>query len=98
MSFVALILVVILLIWSLALAYKERSRKVTIRGRLAALRRKVESLPDGTDEEKSKKEILYRELFLEYLENILGEVESLKTKAGSKPDSAKKRKTSRKKK
>ena len=84
LSFIALVLVVILLIWSLLLTHREKTRKLTIRGRLASLRKKIEALPDNTDENKSKKETLYRELTLEYLENIMGEVEQLKSAKAEK--------------
>ena len=67
LSFAALILVVILLVWSLMLTHRERTRKLTIRGRLANLRKKIEALPDDTDENKAKKETFYRELTLSTL-------------------------------
>jgi hypothetical protein len=77
-SLFALILVVILLVWSLILTHREKARKMTVRGRLAALRKKIDSLPDNTEEDKSRKKALYDELTLEYLENILGGIEQLK--------------------
>ena len=57
-SFIALILVVILMIWSLILTRRERAKKVTAKSRLARLRNKIEALPEDTDEERSKKERL----------------------------------------
>jgi hypothetical protein len=78
-SLVALILVLILLTWALILMYQERTRKHTARSRLAELRKKVEALPEETDEEKTRKNQLHRELNLEYLDNILGEIEKLQT-------------------
>jgi len=98
LSFIALILVVILLIWSLALSYREKSRKLTVKGRLATLRRKIESLPDETKEDRSRKEALYRELNLEYLENILGGIEQLRSSAKGKSAAGKKAKSEKKKK
>ncbi len=71
---------------------------MTIRGRLANLRKKIEALPDDTDENKAKKETLYRELTLEYLENILGEVERLKPAKAAKSEKDKKSKTKPRKK
>ncbi|MEE9553711.1 MAG: hypothetical protein V3W18_05385 [candidate division Zixibacteria bacterium] len=56
-----------------------------MRGRLASLRRKIESLPDDSEEARAKKETLYRELSLEYLENILGGIETLQTVKTEKP-------------
>ncbi len=58
LSFFALILVVILLAWSLMLTHREKARKSTLRGRLANLRKKIEALPDDTDENKAKMETL----------------------------------------
>lgn len=78
-SLIALIIVVMLLIWSLILAHRDRSRKITVRGRLASLRKKIESLPDDTEENRAKKDSLYRELSLEYLENILAGIEKQKS-------------------
>ena len=78
-SLVALILVLILLTWAIILMYQERTRKVTARSRLAGLRKKVEALPEETEEEKTKKTLLHRELYLEYLDNILGEIEKVQT-------------------
>lgn len=68
---------------------------MTIRGRLANLRKKIEALPDDTDENKAKKKTLYRELTLEYLENILGEVERLKPAKAAKSEKPKKDKKSK---
>ncbi len=98
LSFVALVIVVILLAWSLLLAHREKSRKLTIRGRLAGLRKKIDDLPDNSDEDRAKKEILYRELILEYLGNILGEVELLRTVKAEKSKGEKKTKSRSKKK
>lgn len=95
LSFFALILVVILLAWSLMLTHREKVRKSTLRGRLANLRKKIEALPDDTDENKTKKETLYRELSLEYLENILGEVEGLKAAKAAKSEKPKQDKKSK---
>ena len=97
-SLAALILVVILLAWSLALSHREKTRKITAKGRLATLRKKIESLPDETEEDKSKKEALYRELTLEYLENILGGIEQLRSSAREKSAAGKKAKSEKKKK
>ena len=91
LSFIALILVVILLIWSLVLTRRERVKKVTARSRLAGLRGKIDALPDKTDEDKLKKESLYRELTLEYLDNILGGVERLRTAPSEKKKSRRKK-------
>ena len=91
LSFIALILVVILLIWSLILTRRERAKKVTAKSRLARLRRKIEALPEDTDENRSKKESLYTELTLEYLDNILGGVEKLSARPSSRKESAKKK-------
>jgi hypothetical protein len=76
-SLVALILVLILLTWAVILMYEQKTRKTTARSRLAELRKKIEALPEATDEEKVKKEALYKELHLEYLDNILGEMEKM---------------------
>jgi len=94
-SFAALLLVVVLLLWTLILSYRERSRKITAKGRLSALRKKIDSLSDATDEDKAKKETLYRELILEYLENILGNIEQMRVPVKVKgKKSPKKRKKS----
>ncbi len=78
-SFIAIIIVVILLIWTLILNYQERkSRNVTLRNRLAQLRRKIDSLPHGSEDDKIKKDNLYRELFFEYFEHILANIEDLR--------------------
>lgn len=98
LSFIALIIVVILLAWSLLLARRERTRKITARGRLADLRNKIDSLPDGSDEARAKKETLYRELTLEYLGSILGEIEQLRSRKTEKPRGEKKQKKGRGKK
>lgn len=87
LSFIALILVVILLIWSLILTRRERVKKVTARSRLARLRGKIDALPDNTDEDRLKKESLYRELTVEYLDNILGGVEQLRAGPSEKKES-----------
>jgi len=76
-SLVALILVLILLAWALILMYEQRGRKVTSRSRLAELRKKVESLPEDNEDDKVKKEQYRRELYLEYFDNILGEIEKV---------------------
>jgi len=96
LSFIALILVVVLLIWSLVLTRRERAKKVTAKSRLARLRGKIEALPEKTDEDRLKKESLYRELTLEYLDNILGGVEQLRAGPSEKKESRKK-KTKKKK-
>ncbi len=96
LSFVALILVVILLIWSLILTRRERAKKVTAKSRLARLRSKIETLPEDTDEERLKKDSLYRELTVEYLDNILGGVEKLSARPSEKKEPRKK-KTKKKK-
>jgi biopolymer transport protein ExbB/TolQ len=76
-SMIALILVLILLVWAIILMYDQRARKVTARSRLAQLRKKIEDLPESSDEEKNKKELLHKELNFEYLDNILGEIEKI---------------------
>jgi hypothetical protein len=76
-SLVALILVLILLTWAVILMYEQKTRKTTARSRLAELRKKIDALPEATDVEKVKKEALYKELHLEYLDNILGEMERM---------------------
>jgi hypothetical protein len=95
-SLVALILVLILLTWALILMYQERTRKHSARSRLAELRKKVEALPEETDEEKTKKNILHRELHLEYLDNILGEIEKVQTSLAKNTQEVKKTKKKRK--
>jgi hypothetical protein len=57
--------------------YEQKTRKTTARSRLAELRKKIDALPEATDVEKVKKEALYKELHLEYLDNILGEMERM---------------------
>jgi hypothetical protein len=96
-SLVALILVLILLTWAIILMYQERTRKVTARSRLAELRKKVEALPEETDEEKSRKNQLHRELNLEYLDNILGEIEKVQANMAKQTQEIKKSKAKRKK-
>ena len=91
-SLVALILVLILLTWAIILMYEQKSRRVTARSRLAELRKKVEALPEETDEEKTRKEALNKELSLEYLDNILGEIEKMQAKLAKKARDSKKRK------
>jgi len=91
-SLVALILVLILLTWAIILMYEQKSRRVTARSRLAELRKKVEALPEETDEEKTRKEALNKELNLEYLDNILGEIEKMQAKLAKKAHDSKKRK------
>jgi hypothetical protein len=91
-SLVALILVLVLLTWAIILMYQEKTRRVTARSRLAELRKKVEALPEETDEEKSKKDMLHRELYLEYLDNILGEVEKVRSGLTKKARNSKKSK------
>ena len=91
-SLVALILVLILLTWAIILMYEQKSRRVTARSRLAELRKKVEALPEETDEEKTRKEALNKELNLEYLDNILGEIEKMQAKLAKKARDSKKRK------
>jgi hypothetical protein len=73
--------------------YEQRSRKTTARSRLAKLREKVESFPESTEEEKTKKESLHKELNFEYLDNILGEIEKVHVVLGKKTQEAKKRKS-----
>jgi len=96
-SLVALILVLILLTWAIILMYEQRTRKITSRSRLAELRKKVESLPDSTDEEKSKKEDFHKELNFEYLDNILGEVEKIQVSLARRSQDARKSKARNKK-
>lgn len=74
---IALILVLIMLTWAIILMYEQRRRKLTSRSRLAELRRKVEALPEDSDEDRTKKEQYRRELYLEYFDNILGELEKV---------------------
>jgi hypothetical protein len=76
-SMIALILVLIMLTWAIILMYEQRRRKVTSRSRLAELRKKIESLPEDSEEDKTKKEQYRRELYLEYFDNILGEIEKV---------------------
>ena len=102
-SFFAILLVVILLIWSLVLTYKDKkARSISAAKRLLRLREKIEALPDKTDEEKAKKEALFRELSFEYYDNILAGIDSIKIFASKKQDkkkekqSKKTKKTSRK--
>ncbi len=95
-SLVALILVLILLTWAIILMYIDRTRKVTARSRLAELRKKVEALPEETDEEKLKKNQLHRELNLEYLDNILGEIEKIQVSLAKKALEDKKNKAKKK--
>ncbi len=90
--FGALVVVVILLVWALILINQERHRKVTARSRLAVLRKKVEELPEATEEEKEKKETLHRELYLEYFDNILGEIEKIQNQLSKKVQESKKAK------
>ena len=86
-TFAAIVIVVVLLIWSLVLTYKDKKAKsVSAAKRLAQLRRKIEALPEKTDEEKSKKDALFRELSFEYFENILGSIDTLKISTAKKPD------------
>lgn len=86
-SLFAILLVVVLLIWSLVLTYKDKKRRtVTAAKRLAQLRRKIEALPEKTDEEKAKKDALFRELSFEYFENILGGIDSIKSTSSKKTD------------
>jgi flagellar biosynthesis/type III secretory pathway M-ring protein FliF/YscJ len=97
-SLFAILLVVVLLIWSLVLTYKDnRRRKVTAARRLAELRRKIEALPEKTDEDKARKDALFRELSFEYFENILGGIDSIKSSAADKSKKEKKPKKPKKK-
>ncbi len=92
-SFFAILLVVILLIWSLVLTYKDKkARTMSAAKRLSQLRRKIEALPEKTDEEKAKKDALFRELSFEYYENILAGVDSIKTAASGKSEKKKDKK------
>jgi hypothetical protein len=95
-SLVALILVLILLTWAIILMYDQRARKVTSRSRLAELRKKIEALPESTDEEKNKKGLLEKELKLEYLDNILGELEKVQAAISKKTLEVKKSRARRK--
>ena len=86
-SFFAILLVVILLIWSLVLTYKDKkARTKSAAKRLSQLRRKVEALPEKTEEERAKKDALFRELSFEYFENILSGIDSIKMTAPKKQD------------
>lgn len=98
-SLFAILLVVVLLVWSLVLTYKDKRRRtVTAAKRLAQLRRKIEALPEKTDEEKARKDALFRELSFEYFENILGGIDSIKDTSTKKPEKKKEKKTAKKKK
>jgi type VI protein secretion system component VasK len=84
-SFFAILLVVVLLVWSLVLTYKDkRARMVSAAKRLTQLRKKIEALPEKTDEERAKKDALFRELSFEYFENILNGIDSIKTLSSKK--------------
>jgi hypothetical protein len=102
-TFFAILVVVIILIWSLVLTYKDKkTRTMSAARRLSQLRRKVEALPEKTDEERAKKDALFRELSFEYFENILGGIDSIKNpsvknKQNKKDKKAKKSKKSSKK-
>lgn len=98
-SLFAILLVVILLIWSLVLTYKDKRRRtITAAKRLAQLRRKIEALPENTDEEKAKKDALFRELSFEYFENILGGIDSIKSSSTKKPEKKEEKKPKKQKK
>jgi len=79
-----LLVVVVLLTWSLILIREDRKRKSSMRTRLAHLKKKVEDMPDSSPEEREKKDALQTELVLEYLENMLGEIEKLKAAISKK--------------
>ena len=96
-SLFAILLVVALLIWSLVLTYQDKkSRKLSVGKKLSQLRRKIDSLPGESDEEKAKKDALYRELSFEYFENILGGLESMKSASDNKPKQVKTKKADKK--
>ena len=95
-SLVALILVLILLTWAIILMYDQRARKLTARSRLAQLRKKIEDLPETTDEDKEKKGLLHKELNYEYFDNILGEIEKIQVTLAKKTKEAGKSKIRRK--
>lgn len=98
-SLFAILLVVVLLIWSLVLTYKDKKRRtVTAAKRLAQLRRKIEALPEKTDEEKSRKNAMFRELSFEYFENILGGIDTIKGSTEKKPEKKKEKKPAKVKK
>jgi flagellar biosynthesis/type III secretory pathway M-ring protein FliF/YscJ len=98
-SLFAILLVVVLLVWSLVLTYKDKRRRtVTAAKRLAQLRRKIEALPEKTEEEKARKDTLFRELSFEYFENILGGIDSIKSTASKKPGKNKEKKSKKQKK
>lgn len=98
-SLFAILLVVVLLIWSLVLTYKDKKRRtVTAAKRLAQLRRKIEALPEKTDEEKARKEAMFRELSFEYFENILGGIDTIKGSTEKKPEKKKEKKPAKVKK
>jgi len=65
---------------------------------LAQLRKKIESLPEKTEEERAKKDALFRELSFEYFENILGGIDSIKNTTTKKPDKKKEKKPKKPKK
>jgi hypothetical protein len=50
------------------------------------LRKKIEALPEKTEEEKLKKDALFRELSFEYFENILSGIDSIKSSGTKKPE------------
>jgi hypothetical protein len=98
-SFFAIILVVILLIWSLVLTYKDKkARSASAARRLGQLRKKIEALPEKTDEDKAKKDALFRELSFEYFENILNGIDSMKSAHPKNPDKKAEKKTKKAKK
>lgn len=98
-SFFAILLVVVLLIWSLILTHKDKkARKMSAAKRLTQLRKKIEALPEKTDEEKAKKDALFRELSFEYFENILAGIDSIKTAPSSKSEKKKDKKPKKTKK
>ena len=66
--------------------------------RLLQLRKKIEALPEKTDEEKAKKDALFRELSFEYFENILAGIDSIKTAPSAKSEKKKDKKTKKTKK
>jgi hypothetical protein len=88
-SLIALILVLILLTWAIVLMYNERSRKFTARTRLSEFKKKIEAMPDESDEDKVKKELLHRELSMEYLDSILAAIEKVQATLAKKSQEAK---------
>ena len=90
-SFAAIIIVVILLIWTLVLNYQDRKRgRLPRRKRLSDLRKRIDALPEKTEEDRTKKDSMYRELSLELLEGIYTELDDIKSTINKKSNTDKK--------